>query len=325
MKNLQPRRSDPPAVVVVIGTLIASLTWPLAGVAQDKTPDAATHKHTNQSADANNDLSAQLQELKAKTATLEAALMKRYPDAVRKDATPDKGMGKMGSGGMGMMGGQGMGMGMMGGSDDDELTEMMKTMRTMMEMRMMQMKNKNMMGGMGGGMSGMQGQDMEAMPGKGMGMMGGKGMGMMGGMSNNGMSGMQTPSVLPGFPGASHIYHIGATGFFLDHPEHIQLTSEQQTALNGIKEKSLLEQATMQRQIDEAEQELWTLTASDQPDVKKIDVKVREIENFRGDQRVAFIRAVGDSANMLTPEQRQTLVGMLPTTPAANTDHEHTP
>ena len=33
--------------------------------------------------------------------------------------------------------------------------------------------------------------------------------------------GMSMPSALPGFPGQSHLYHIGATGFFLDHPEHI--------------------------------------------------------------------------------------------------------
>lgn len=219
MKILKPRAAAHLAVVLILatGTLVVSPSWPLTVAAQDRTPDPGTHKKAGQPTGADQDLAAQLRELKAKAAVLEAALMKRYPAAGSKDVAGGKGMGAMGSGGMGMMGGKGMGM--MGGSDDDEMTEMMKTMRTMMEMKMMQMKNKNMMGGM----SGMQGQDMEAMPGKGMGMMGmgmmgGKGMGMMGGMSNNGMSGMQTPSALPGFPGASHIYHIGATGFFLDHP-----------------------------------------------------------------------------------------------------------
>ena len=47
-------------------------------------------------------------------------------------------------------------------------------------------------------------------------------------------------SALPGFPGASHLYHIGATGFFLDHPEHITLSADQQVALNKIKDQALL-------------------------------------------------------------------------------------
>jgi hypothetical protein len=53
----------------------------------------------------------------------------------------------------------------------------------------------------------------------------------MGGMTN-----MAPQSALPGFPAASHIYHIGATGFFLDHAQHINLSAEQQVQLNKIKE-----------------------------------------------------------------------------------------
>ena len=318
MKNVTTSILLRPTALALMGALMVGFAWPLASAAQDKTSDATTHKHTGQSTDADNDLSAQLKELKAKAAALEAALMKRYPGAAGKDATPSRDMRMMGSGGMEMMGGKGMGM--MGGGDDDEMAEMMKTMRTMMEMKMMQMRNKGMMGGM----SGMQGEDMGAMPGKGMGMMGmemmgGKGMEMMGGMTK-GMGGMQTPSALPGFPGASHIYHVGATGFFLDHPDHIQLTDEQQAGLNGIKEKATLQQATTQRKIDEAEQELWTLTASDEPDVEKIDAKVREIEKLRGDQRIAFIQSVGEAANVLTDEQRQVLLGH-----AKPQEHKHTP
>lgn len=299
MKSVTPPILLRLAVLAVMGLFVTGLSWPLSSAAQDKTSDGTTHKHSGQSTDAGNDLPAQLMELRAKAAALEAALEKRYPGTVRKDATPGKGMGMTGS--------SGMGMGMMRGGDDAEMAEMMRMMRTVIEMKMMQMKNKGMMRGM----SGMQG-DMatagEGMQMMGGGMMRGRGMQMMGSMMNE-TSGMQTPSALPGFPGASHIYHIGATGFFLDHPQHVQFTSEQQTALNGIKEKALLKQATMQRQIESAEQELWTLTASDEPDAKKIDAKVREIDKLRGDQRIAFIRAVGEAANVLTAEQRQVLVG----------------
>ena len=98
---------------------------------------------------------------------------------------------------------------------------------------------------------------------------------------------------------------------------HITLSQEQQTKLNQIKQQSLAGQATYDRWIAEAEQELWILTSSDAPDVVKIEAKVREVEKLRGDKRIAFIRAVGEAAQVLTGEQRQTLVGMLPPDHAA--------
>jgi len=180
------------------------------------------------------------------------------------------------------------------------------------------MKSMNKMGGMGTGkMSGMQGMSQDSdsqMSGMGMGMMG-KGMGGMGmmgmnpAMSSDSMAGMEMPSALPGFPGASHVYHIGQTGFFLDHPEHITLTDEQQMKLNSIKESSLLATSTAEREIAEAEQELWTLTAADEPDIKKIEAKAKEIAQLQVKTRIAFIRSVGEAANALTKEQRQALVG----------------
>jgi Spy/CpxP family protein refolding chaperone len=182
------------------------------------------------------------------------------------------------------------------------------------------------MPGMGMGMvSGMEGKK-EGMGGM-MGMMDMDMMEMMSmmGMSNmkgmQGMDKMKVAAALPGFPGASHIYHVGATGFFLDHPEHIQLTTKQKSGLSRIKEKALLNKATTARKIDEAEQELWTLTASDQPDAAKIEAKVREIEKRRGDQRLAFIRAVGEAAKVLTDEQRQALLGTAAEKPVDHTGH----
>src|SRR6266699_1972205 len=176
-------------------------------------------------------------------------------------------------------------------------------------------------GGMqaGGGMSGMGNmQGMQNMQGmEGMENMMGQ---MMPGMMDEtmpGMQGMKVPqSALPGFPGASHIYHIGATGFFLDHAEHIGLSAEQQVGLNKIKDQALALKAASDSQIEQAEQELATLTSSDQPDVKKIEAKVREIAKLGSDQRVAFIKAVGEAAKLLTDEQRKILTGFA--TPAAS-------
>ena len=98
------------------------------------------------------------------------------------------------------------------------------------------------------------------------------------------------------------------------------MTTKQQSTLNSLKKKALLEKSTSQRKMDEAEQELWTLTASDMPDGKKIDAKVRDIEKLRGDQRLAFIRSVGEAAQALTDEQRQVLLGIAQ--PEAHKDHQ---
>lgn len=133
--------------------------------------------------------------------------------------------------------------------------------------------------------------------------------GMMGKMGGAGPVSTTLPSDLPGFPGASHIYHVGATGFFLDYGAAIKLTTHQQAALNGIKEKAIGDLAAAQRQIDQAEQELWMLTSADQPDAMKLQTKVRDIERLKGDQRIAFIRSVGEAARVLTDDQRGALLG----------------
>lgn len=132
---------------------------------------------------------------------------------------------------------------------------------------------------------------------------------MMGKMGVAGAAPPTMPFGLPGFPGASHIYHVGATGFFLDYSAAIMLTADQQAALNGIKEQSVGDLAAAQRQIDQAEQELWMLTRSDQPDSMTLAKKVREIERPKGDQRIAFIRSVGEAARVLSDDQRAALLG----------------
>ena len=135
---------------------------------------------------------------------------------------------------------------------------------------------------------------------------------MMGQMSGS-QSGMQQPSSeLPGYPGASHIYHIGATGYFLDHGDMLALTNEQLTALNKIKERSLLVQSSLDRKIQQGEEELWQLTASDRPEIKSIEAKVKEIEALKSEQRISFIRDVGEAAGILTPQQRSILLGISP-------------
>ena len=192
-------------------------------------------------------------------------------------------------------------------------------------MGMMDMDDDAMeMGAMGGGAmpagapaAGMSGGGMGMGMGKGMGMDQMEMAGMMGmGAMGNAAPGAMSPSAMPGFPGASHLYHIGASGFFLDHPQHIALTTQQQAGLNTAKEQALLAKSTADRAIEQAEQELWMLTAADQPDAAKIEAQLTAIGKLTGDQRLAFIRAVGEASRLLTDEQRKSLTGFAPPAPA---------
>lgn len=122
---------------------------------------------------------------------------------------------------------------------------------------------------------------------------------------------MNAPSsAMPGQPGASHLYHMGSTGFFLDHSQHITLSQDQKLNLNRLKERAMLDRASEQRRIDQAEQELYSLTGADQLDNSKVQAKIGEIEKIRAEQRMNFIRAVGQATNVLTHDQHQVLMGM---------------
>ena len=294
-------------------------------------------------------LSQDVSQLQAKIAQLEAALAKGAPPAgaampgmpaAAPAASPAMGMGMekmkpgaampgMGAGAApappmpGMSGGAAPAGGMMG---------MMDKMMGMMD-KMMSMGGGAPMpsggampsgGGMGMDMMKMGGGPMPAAPAPAMsggGMMDMMKMEMAGMMGMSAMPaaapGAMPQSALPGFPGASHLYHIGATDFFLDHPQHIALTTEQQAGLNKAKEQAALAKSTADRAVLQAEQELWTLTAADEPDAAKIEGKIAEIGKVRGDERLAFIHAVGEASKLLTDEQRKILTGFAPPAPAA--------
>lgn len=163
------------------------------------------------------------------------------------------------------------------------------------------------MGGMSSGGGSMPGGQMAGSGMKAMGCC----MAGMKGMGGTGSTPRPTTS-LPGFPGRSHLYHIGAEGFFLNHPQHIILSVDQQARLNRIREQALLTNATYERQVAEAEQALFVLTGADLPDTVKIHEQLRVIADLRAEQRAAFIRAVGEAAQVLTDSQRDALLGRKP-------------
>jgi len=118
------------------------------------------------------------------------------------------------------------------------------------------------------------------------------------------------PAALPTFAGTPDIYHMGATGFFLDHPEHIALTAQQRQLLQTIKGRAQKDQSGYQQQITTAENGVWSLTGTEQPDAVAIEQKIHEIEALRAKQRMAFIAAVGEAAKVLTDAQRKQLAGL---------------
>ena len=294
-------------------------------------------------------LSQQVAQLRAKVAQLETALAKIAPQMAAAPAgaampgmpgatasattAMNMGIDKMKSGGVmpDMSAGATPASPMAGMSGSAASAGGAMNMMGMMD-KMMGMMDKMMsMGGgalmpAGGGM----GMDMDmmkmgAMPAKppaaAMANMSGGGgmmsmMGMMG-LGGGGSMAAMPQSALPGFPGASHLYHLGATGFFLDHPQHIALTTAQRAGLNKAKEQAALAKSTADRAIEQAEQELWTLTAADQPDAAKIGATLAEIGKLCGDERLSFIRAVGEASKLLTDDQRKSLTGFAPPAPAA--------
>ena len=298
---------------LTLGGLLA-----LSASAIAQTPATPPHAHPTAAAPASataaqdQELQKQIAELRAQVARLQAALeqQKQSPQTPTAPApmNPAQPPGRRMMGEMGGMSG-GMQMGEMGGMKPGGMGAAQPGAMSGGGMSMMDMDMHK--GEMGMPPDGMKMPD-NVMSEMGVGSMsGGSGAAAPAGSAMGGMSKPRSMSSLPGVPGASHVYHVGSTGFFLDQPQ-LQLTTQQQGALNRIKERALLERANAERRIEQAEQELWTLTGADQPDAAKVQAKLQEIEQLRTNQRIGFIRAVGEATKQLTPEQQNVLLGTAP-------------
>jgi Spy/CpxP family protein refolding chaperone len=228
-------------------------------------------------ADQNTQLGDQISELRAQVARLEAAVHETGPGK-KENLKPAMKMGHSPNTGMGMM--------------DDKSGMRMPPEKGAMTAGSAAMGMKNDEGEMSGRSTGGNAA-MSAMP-----------------PPAGGMATMSAPSsAATGQAGAPHLYHIGSNGFFLNHSRHITLTQDQSLTLKHVKEKAMLNRASEQRKINQAEQELYEITGANQPDETRIEAKIIEIEKLRADGRTSFIRAVADASNVLTPEQRMALLG----------------
>ncbi|MBA4020674.1 MAG: hypothetical protein C0483_26235 [Pirellula sp.] len=272
MRKFQPSATSP-VVVLIAGTALAlGAAWPLTGKAQDQ-PDKAKAAGAHAQHQATPPSGAQKHDMGAMGGAKQAEWW--YENYTRGQ--------KQGMAGMS---------GMQGMTQDDTNAGSKAGKNSPAGV---QMKNDE------AGIMGMRNSDTGSTV---MGAVGGAGS-----MNMTGMSELKTASSQPGIPGVSRIYHIGATGFFLDHAEHVTLSTKQQAELNVVQQKALLSQATARRKIDEAEQQLWELTGADDPDIAKIQATVEDIEKLRGGQRLALIRSVAEAARLLTEEQRAVLLG----------------
>ena len=262
------------ALAAILTTIVAVAP----AVAQDH--DQASHSEHGAAHNEPQDIVRELAALRARVAQLEAVLQLGHRPVTAEDQSTPTHKGHGSKDGHGAGDGQRMDMGM----GKDMGMGMGRAMATDGAMAM-------------GGMRGMRGM---------------MGMGPKAKDQGGATDAMVVRTDLPGFPGASHLYHIGATGFFLDHAEHIGLTSDQQVRLNTKMQQTLLAQSEHDRRIERLEETLWSLTAASTPDIERIEEAVRAIESERAEKRLAFIRAVGEAAKVLTDEQRQTLAGARP-------------
>ena len=275
-------------LLVLAGWAVIAVASPVLAQQDAKSAHEKHNEHAPSPAQESSDVLTEIAALRAQVAQLQAMLQRGHGEQAPSDTSAMGSADRMMSG-MGEMkrmkngmGGDGM-KGMSGGG-----------MQGMGDMN-------RMMSGMGGdGMKGMSGGGMQGMMGKGP--------APMAVASDSGE--LTVRSDLPGFPGASHIYHIGATGFFLDHPEHIDLSTEQITRLNEMKTAAMLEQSGMDRRIEEQEEVIWSLTGAAAPNIGRIEEELLTVGRLRAEKRLAFIRAVGEAAQVLTQEQRDQLIGL---------------
>jgi Spy/CpxP family protein refolding chaperone len=111
--------------------------------------------------------------------------------------------------------------------------------------------------------------------------------------------------------------HFSLSGLALRHQKDLALSPAQMDSLRKLGTDARRD--AIKRQADQrlAELDLRTMMAPDSTDpnkprdLAKIETKVREIEKLRADGRVAQIRNLEQSRQVLTPEQREKLRTLL--------------
>ena len=114
-----------------------------------------------------------------------------------------------------------------------------------------------------------------------------------------------------------HHHRVSLAGLALRHQKALGLTTAQVDSLRKLGTDSRRDAIKRQADRKLAELDLRTLMMPDPADankprdLSKIEAKVRDIEKLRADGRVAQIRTMEQSRQVLTPEQREKLRTLL--------------
>lgn len=125
--------------------------------------------------------------------------------------------------------------------------------------------------------------------------------GMMGGhhMGGHGMGGMM------GGKGMMKPYKLMMIG------EKLGLSEDQKNRMREIMTSSKKKKIGLKCQIETIKVDLMNMIWQEQMDMAQIEQKVREIANLKADKKIAWIQAMNDMKNVLTPEQRQKMKEMM--------------
>ena len=128
--------------------------------------------------------------------------------------------------------------------------------------------------------------------------------------------GMQTPGGPVGWQrGFGHFQGHRRPSFIrmvLMNRQVLGLTTQQVDSLRNLGMDSWRAAIRRRADLQLAQLDLMTLRWSDPVDMGKIETKVREIEKFKGDGRIAAIRTAETAKAQLTAEQREKMKSVRP-------------
>ena len=134
-------------------------------------------------------------------------------------------------------------------------------------------------------------------------------------MGRGGLPGMPGGMMGPGRGPGSHGWMSPADRplitIMLDHRTELELTPDQVTRLEGLRNDFARDAIRRGAEVRIAELDLGTLLEQDPPDMAKVEAKVREVAQLRADLRIARLRTIEQGKAVLTAEQKVRLQGML--------------
>lgn len=108
---------------------------------------------------------------------------------------------------------------------------------------------------------------------------------------------------LPGYKDVPHLYHLGEEDFFLNYQEKLNLSSDQISQLEVVKNKWEIFQSEKVLEREKLEEKLWQLTSSGIPDFNQIQKNISQVELINTKLRMSFIKQVGNAVKALHPKQ----------------------